>query len=149
MPGAGLWQSQTSRQAGNSAFGCCGQKAKASIWAPASATRETEGILCARNFAAMPQGAIVINIGRRKHLVQADLIAALDSGHISYAALDALNPKPLSPDNPPWAHPKMTVMPPVARRPSVGQLVAEIAANIKSIEAGDGRLQEIDKATGY
>src|SRR5712672_1776844 len=42
-------------------------------------TRETEGIFCARNFALMPKGAMVINIGRGKHVVEADLIKALDS----------------------------------------------------------------------
>jgi glyoxylate/hydroxypyruvate reductase A len=112
-------------------------------------TRETEGILCARTFAMMPRGAMVINIGRGKHVVEADLIASLDSGTLSYAALDALYPEPLPPESPLWAHPRVTVMPHVARRPTVWQLVAEIAANINSIKAGGGLLQEIDKATGY
>ena len=40
-------------------------------------------------------------------------------------------------------------MPHVARRPTVAQLVTEIAANIRSLEAGGGLLQEIDLATGY
>jgi glyoxylate/hydroxypyruvate reductase A len=112
-------------------------------------TRETEGILCARTFAMMPRGAMVINVGRGRHVVAADLIAALDSGQLSYAALDALWPEPLPPDNPLWAHPKVTVMPHVARRPTVHQLVTEIAANIRSLEAGGGLLQPIDMATGY
>src|SRR3954451_4212118 len=112
-------------------------------------TRETEGIFCARNFAMMPKGAMVINIGRGKHVVEADLIAALDSGQLSYAALDALHPEPLPPDSPLWAHPKVTVMPHVARRPTVAQLVTEIAKNIRSVEAGEGLLQEVDLKTGY
>jgi len=112
-------------------------------------TRETEGILCARTFAMMPRGAMVINIGRGKHVVDADLVAALESGQLSYAALDALHPEPLPQDSPLWLHPKVTVMPHVARRPTVRQLVAEIAANIRNVEAGGGLLQEIDKATGY
>jgi glyoxylate/hydroxypyruvate reductase A len=112
-------------------------------------TRETEGIFCTRNFAMMPRGAMVINIGRGKHVIAADLIAALDSGQLSYAALDALNPEPLPPESPLWLHPKVTVMPHVARRPTVRQLVAEIAANIRKVEAGGRLLQEIDKATGY
>jgi len=112
-------------------------------------TRETEGILCARTFAMMPRGAMVINIGRGGHVVDADLIAALDSGQLSYAALDALKPEPLPPESPLWLHPKVTVMPHVARRPTVAQLVTEIAANIRSIEAGGGLLQEIDKALEY
>jgi glyoxylate/hydroxypyruvate reductase A len=40
-------------------------------------------------------------------------------------------------------------MPHVARRPTVAQLVTEIAANIRSVQAGGPLLQEIDKATGY
>jgi len=112
-------------------------------------TRETEGILCARTFAMMPRGGMVINVGRGGHVVDADLIAALDSGQLAYAALDALKPEPLPAESPLWTHPKVTVMPHVARRPTVRQLVTEIAANIRSIEAGGGLLQQIDRATGY
>ncbi len=112
-------------------------------------TRETEGIFCARTFAMMPKGAMVINVGRGGHVVDADLIAALDSGQLSYAALDALKPEPLPQDSPLWLHPKVTVMPHVARRPTVAQLAAEIAANIRSIEAGGGLLQQIDLAREY
>jgi glyoxylate/hydroxypyruvate reductase A len=112
-------------------------------------TKETEGIFCAKNFALMPKGAMVINVGRGKHVVEKDLIAALDSGQLSYAALDALWPEPLPPDNPLWTHPKVTVMPHVARRPTVNQLVTEIVANIRSLRAGGHLLQEIDIARGY
>ena len=112
-------------------------------------TRETEGIFCARTFAMMPRGAMLVNVGRGKHVVEADLIRALDSGQLSYAGLDALWPEPLPPSSPLWQHPKVTVMPHVARRPTVLQLVTEIAANIRSIEAGGPLLQEIDIALGY
>ena len=112
-------------------------------------TGETEGILCARTFAMMPKGAMVINIGRGGHVVDRDLIAALDSGQLSYAALDALKPEPLPPESPLWTHPKVTVMPHVARRPTVAQLVTEVGKNIRSLEAGRGLLQEIDKGLEY
>jgi glyoxylate/hydroxypyruvate reductase A len=112
-------------------------------------TKETDGIFCARTFAMMSKGAMLINVGRGGHVVDKDLIAALDSGQLSYAALDALKPEPLPPESPLWLHPKVTVMPHVARRPTVAQLVSEIAANIRSIEAGGGLLQQIDMKTGY
>jgi glyoxylate/hydroxypyruvate reductase A len=112
-------------------------------------TRETEGIFCARTFAMIPRGAMLINVGRGKHVVEADLIAALDSGQLAYAALDALWPEPLPPESPLWEHPKVTIMPHVARRPTVAQLVTEMAANIRSLEAGGRLLQEIDIETGY
>src|SRR5215467_9416388 len=79
-------------------------------------TLETEGIFCARTFAMMPRGAMLVNVGRGRHVVEKDLIEALDAGQLSYAALDALWPEPLSPTSPLWMHPKVTVMPHVARR---------------------------------
>jgi glyoxylate/hydroxypyruvate reductase len=112
-------------------------------------TRETEGILCARTFAMLPSGAMLVNVGRGKHVVEADLIEALDRGQLSYAALDALWPEPLPPSSPLWRHPKITVMPHVARRPTVAQLVTEIAANIRSLEGGGRLLQEVDAELGY
>jgi len=112
-------------------------------------TPETEGLFCARTFAMMPRGAMLVNVGRGKHVVDEDLIAALDSGQLSYAALDALWPEPLPPESPLWLHPKVTVMPHVARRPTVTQLVTEVAANIRSLELGGRLLQEVDVAQGY
>lgn len=112
-------------------------------------TRETEGIFCARTFTMMPRGAMLVNVGRGKHVVDADLISALDSGQLAYAALDALWPEPLPPESPLWLHPKVTVMPHVARRPTVTQLVTQMAANIRSLEAGGSLLQEVDIALGY
>jgi glyoxylate/hydroxypyruvate reductase A len=112
-------------------------------------TAETMGIFNARTFAMMPKGAMLVNVGRGRHVVDKDLIAALDSGQLSYAALDALWPEPLPKESPLWAHPKITVMPHVARRPTVAQLATEIVANIRSVEAGKGLLQEVDLKLGY
>ena len=112
-------------------------------------TPETEGIFCTRTFAMMPRGAMLVNVGRGKHVVDKDLIAALDSGQLSYAALDALSPEPLPPESPLWLHPKVTIMPHVARRPTVAQLVSEVAANIRSLDAGGQLLQKVDVTLGY
>jgi glyoxylate/hydroxypyruvate reductase len=97
----------------------------------------------------MPKGAMLVNVGRGRHVVDKDLIAALDVGQLSHAALDALWPEPLPPESPLWLHPKITVMPHVARRPTVAQLVTEVVANIRSLEAGGGLLQEVDLKLGY
>jgi glyoxylate/hydroxypyruvate reductase len=112
-------------------------------------TRETEGIFCTRTFAMMPKGAMLVNVGRGKHVVEGDLIRALDSGQLSYAALDALWPEPLPPESPLWNHARVTVMPHVARRPTVLQLATEMVKNIRNIEAGGGPLQQVDVALGY
>jgi glyoxylate/hydroxypyruvate reductase A len=97
----------------------------------------------------MPKGGMLVNVGRGKHVVEADLIRALDSGQLAYAALDALWPEPLPPESPLWLHPKVTVMPHVARRPTVSQLVTEVAKNLQSLKSGGRLLQEIDRATRY
>jgi glyoxylate/hydroxypyruvate reductase A len=112
-------------------------------------TRETEGLFCARTFAMMPRGAMLVNVGRGRQVVDADLIEALNSGQLAYAALDALWPEPLPPDSPLWLHPRVTVMPHVARRPTVDQLVAQIVANIRALEVGGSLLQEVDIRLGY
>ena len=90
--------------------------------------------------------------GYKRHvikLVDADLIVALDSGQLEHAALDVTWPEPLPESSPLWAHPKVTIMPHVARRPTVGQIVKEIAANVRSVRGGGGLLQEIDIGRGY
>ena len=112
-------------------------------------TGETRGILNAEAFAKMPEGGIVINIGRGEHVVIDDLIAALNSGHLYHAALDAHSPEPLPPESPLWDHPQVTVMPHVARRPNIAQLAPQIVANIKRCEAGQPLLQEVDRGAGY
>ncbi|MYK57928.1 MAG: glyoxylate/hydroxypyruvate reductase A, partial [Rhodospirillaceae bacterium] len=112
-------------------------------------TGKTRGILNAAAFAKMPEGGMVINIGRGEHVVTGDLIAALDSGHLCHAALDAHSPEPLPPDSPLWDHPGVTVMPHVARRPNIAQLAPQIVANIRRCEAGRPLLQEVDRTAGY
>ncbi|MGF6527945.1 2-hydroxyacid dehydrogenase [Variovorax sp. PvP013] len=79
-------------------------------------TDVTRGVLDAALFAQLPRGARLVNVGRGAHLVEADLLAALDDGHIASAVLDAFVQEPLPPDHPFWRHPRITVTPHVATR---------------------------------
>jgi glyoxylate/hydroxypyruvate reductase A len=79
-------------------------------------TDATRGVLDAALFAQLPRGAQLVNVGRGAHLVEADLLAALDDGHIASAVLDAFVQEPLPPDHPFWRHPRITVTPHVATR---------------------------------
>ncbi len=112
-------------------------------------TEQTRGILNAETFAALPQGAAVINLGRGDHLVDVDLIAALDSGHLAGATLDATSPEPLPPESPLWSHPRVTIMPHVARRVRGETSAPQIVENIRRVRAGEPLLWQVDRDAGY
>lgn len=112
-------------------------------------TAETRGILNAECFEALPAGAALVNLGRGAHLVDEDLIAALDSGHLSAATLDATNPEPLPPESPLWAHPRITIMPHTARRVRAHNIAPQVVEVIRRDRAGETQLWPIDPVTGY
>jgi glyoxylate/hydroxypyruvate reductase len=111
-------------------------------------TEETRGIVCAETLAALPAGAAFINLGRGDHAVAADLIAALDRGHLGAATLDVYPVEPLPSDSPLWLHPKITVMPHVARRLLPEDLAPRICEIIRQFRAG-ASLTEVDRQRGY
>ena len=112
-------------------------------------TRETHGILNARNLAALPKGAYLINMARGGHVVDADLLAALDSGHLSGAALDVFNTEPLPADHPYWTHPKVYVTPHVAGSTNPRTAAPGVIENIKRLRAGQPLINTVDPKTGY
>ena len=112
-------------------------------------TEETRGILDASAFGQLREGASVINLGRGEHVVTDDLIAALDRGQLAGATLDVTHPEPLPEDSPLWDHPKVTVLPHVARRPPVGQVAPRLVENIRLFEAGEPLVQRVDRDAGY
>jgi glyoxylate/hydroxypyruvate reductase A len=74
-------------------------------------TPTTRGLLDATFFAALPAGASVVNLARGAHVVDDDLLAALDSGHLAHAVLDVFHHEPLPAGHRFWHHPRVTVLP--------------------------------------
>jgi len=112
-------------------------------------TNDTRGILNANTFAQLPKGAFVINAARGGHLIEEDLIAAIDSGHLSGAALDVFQTEPLPQTSPLWTHPMITVTPHVAAITDPMAAAASIAAGIAAHRRGDVLENVVDLSRGY
>lgn len=112
-------------------------------------TGETRGILNARAFATMPKESYLINVARGGHVVEADLLAALDSGHLEGATLDVFDPEPLPPDSPLWSHPKITVTPHTAGRMSSARVALNMVDMMRPVVAGEAPRHVVDWSKGY
>jgi len=112
-------------------------------------TRETRGIMDKTLFAALPKGAFVINMGRGGHVVDEDLLAALDSGHLAGAALDVFNTEPLPADHPYWTHPRVHITPHMAGYTNPRTASPGVIENIKRLRAGQPLINTVDSKTGY
>lgn len=117
-------------------------------------TPETEGILNRRLLARLARdgrlgGPALINAGRGKLQVEADILAALDAGELREAVLDVFESEPLAEDSPLWDHPAVTVTPHNAAMSAPETVADQIAAQIRRLEAG-GELQNVvDPSRGY
>ena len=112
-------------------------------------TRETRGILGTKAFAQLPKGALFINMARGGHVVDGDLLAALDSGHLSGAVLDVFNTEPLPSDHPYWIHSKVQVTPHIAGATNPRTASPGVIENIKRLRAGQPLIHTVDPKTGY
>ncbi len=112
-------------------------------------TDATKGIINKETLAALPEGASIINCARGAHVVDEDLIAALDSGHINAATLDVFHVEPLPSDHPYWVHPKVTVTPHIASLTVPSSAADWMEENINLIEAGKQPLNTVDVKKGY
>jgi glyoxylate/hydroxypyruvate reductase A len=112
-------------------------------------TPKTKGILNHKTFAKLPAGAYVINTARGQHLVEKDLLAALDSGQLDGACLDVFEVEPLPEDHPFWNHPKIIVTPHISSITYPRDVAPQIIENYQRTETGNPLLHVVDVDRGY
>lgn len=112
-------------------------------------TAETRGILDASLFALLPRGARLVNVGRGDHLVEQDLLDALESGRLGAATLDVFSREPLPQEHPFWLHPRIMVTPHVASFGSAASAAPLVVENLRRALAGQPLLNQVDIGRGY
>lgn len=112
-------------------------------------TDATRGILNADLFAQLPKGAGLINAGRGGLQVEADILAALESGQLSEAVLDVFSQEPLPADNPLWTHPKVTLTPHNAALTGAATGAREVGANLRRVLNGERPHNIVNADAGY
>ena len=112
-------------------------------------TPETQDMINAETLAALPKGAYLVNSARGLHVVDEDLLAALDSGHVAGAVLDVFREEPLAEGHPFWAHPRIVVTPHIASLTVAHSAVDAYVDAIKRHREGRPLVNLVDMSRGY
>ncbi len=112
-------------------------------------TPATGDILNNKLFRQLPTGAYLINVARGEHLVEEDLLAAIDTGHLSGALLDVFREEPLPPEHPFWRHPRIRVTPHIASITNPESAALQILENYHRALSGQPLLHHVDSQRGY
>ena len=112
-------------------------------------TERTRRLLDARFFASLPAGASVVNLARGAHLVDEDLLAALDAGHLAHAVLDVFATEPLPAGHRFWSHPAVTILPHAAALTDPRSASAVVAANLRALREDRPLAHLVRRDRGY
>ncbi len=113
-------------------------------------TPSTAGLLTAERFAQFVPGATFINMGRGTVVAdEAELVGAINAGHLGAVVLDVTSPEPPSPDAPILSHPGITVTPHISGMTQMGSAAQVIADNIDRIRRGEDPFPVVDRSAGY
>jgi len=112
-------------------------------------TPETRGILNRSFFEHLNKGSFLINVGRGAHLVEQDLLWAIEEGIIDGACLDVLEKEPLPKDHPFWSNPKIILTPHIASVTNQETAAQQMAENYQRLLNGEAPLNQINLQKGY
>lgn len=115
-------------------------------------TPATADIMNRDTLSKLQPGAYVVNVARGAHLVDEDLVALINSGHIAGATLDVFRTEPLPAEHVFWKHPKISITPHTSARTLREETIAQIAGKIRAVEGGtpiDSLAGVVDPNKGY
>lgn len=112
-------------------------------------TPQTQGIINKNILQQLPKNAFVINVGRGEHLVEEDLVAMINEGHIAGASLDVFAEEPLPKDSPLWNHPRLNITPHIASLTDPVSVAPQILKNYYLLKEGKNLLNTVDLKKGY
>lgn len=112
-------------------------------------TARTHSLFNARTFSQMKPGAGFVNLARGQHVVEGDLLAALDKGQVGHAVLDVFQTEPLPTGHAFWSHPRVTLLPHAAAQTDLRSATAVAVANLKAWRDGRPVANRVDRARGY
>jgi glyoxylate/hydroxypyruvate reductase A len=112
-------------------------------------TPDTVGLLDRDTLGRLPQGAYLVNVARGGLVVDDDLLALLDAGHLAGATLDVFHSEPLPTSHRFWSHPKVFLTPHCSALTLVEDSVAQVAGKIRRLERGEAITGVVDPRRGY
>lgn len=112
-------------------------------------TSLTRGLFDAARLSTMKRGATLVNLARGAHVVEDDLLAALDSRQIGHAVLDVFNLEPLPVEHAFWRHPHVTVLPHTAAQTDPRSAAQVVAANLRALREGKALAHLVERRKGY
>ena len=112
-------------------------------------TPDTQNILNHPTLSQLPRGGYVINVARGAHLVDDDLLALLDSGHLAGATLDVFRTEPLPLGHRFWTHPNITLTPHTSARTLRDESIAQIACKLMAMARGEPVSGGVSRQSGY
>ena len=112
-------------------------------------TDDTRGLFDRARLAQMRAGASLVNLARGAHVVEKDLLATLNAGHLAHAVLDVFETEPLPATHVFWFHPRVTLWPHAAAQTELRSAAAMVAANVEAVRCGEPAAHLVDRSRGY
>jgi glyoxylate/hydroxypyruvate reductase A len=112
-------------------------------------TAATTGLFDKHTLGTMQKGASLVNLARGAHVVEEDLLAALDAGQLGHVVLDVFATEPLPSYHRFWRHAKVIVLPHAAAQTDPRSAANVVAANLHALREGRPLMHLVERARGY